>query len=142
MRNVVEECFKWAVQRKVFGKALIEEMSVRQKIGMMIASCEACEAWLEQITYTMSTMNEKEKAGLAGPHALLKVFSTRHAWQIADDAAQIFGGRALTKTGMGRKISTFLSAVKYGAILAGSEEIMADLGVRQAMKQWPHAARL
>eukprot|EP00663_Eupelagonemidae_sp_cell21sb_P000225 gene225-2914_t len=53
MRNIVDETFRWAVQRKVFGKALIEQMSIRQKLGMMIAGVEACEAWLQQITYEM-----------------------------------------------------------------------------------------
>jgi alkylation response protein AidB-like acyl-CoA dehydrogenase len=30
-RSVVEECLKWANQRKVFGKKLIEEPVIRQK---------------------------------------------------------------------------------------------------------------
>eukprot|EP01062_Namystynia_karyoxenos_P014755 TRINITY_DN1532_c0_g1_i1.p1 TRINITY_DN1532_c0_g1~~TRINITY_DN1532_c0_g1_i1.p1 ORF type:complete len:557 (+),score=213.01 TRINITY_DN1532_c0_g1_i1:103-1671(+) len=142
MRNVVEDVFKWAVQRKVFGKPLISQMSVRQKLGMMIAGCEATEAWLEQLTYTMSKLSYQDQAKLAGQHALLKVFATRQAWKVADESAQIFGGRALTKSGMGRKVEMFLRSVKYSAILAGSEEIMADLGVRQAMKSWPKDARL
>jgi len=33
MRAAVEETFKWAVSRKVFGKALISQMSIRQKLG-------------------------------------------------------------------------------------------------------------
>jgi len=142
MREIVQEVFKWAVQRKVFGKPLISQMSVRQKIGMLIAGVEACQAWLEQMTYTMSKLPYDKQASLAGPHALLKVYATRQAWKVADEAAQILGGRALTKTGMGRKVEIFLRSVKYGAILAGSEEIMSDLGVRQAMKSWPKDARL
>jgi hypothetical protein len=31
---------------------------------------------------------------------------------------------------------------KFSAILGGSEEIMADLGVRQALKKYPEGARL
>jgi len=31
---------------------------------------------------------------------------------------------------------------KFASILGGSEEIMADLGVRQAMMSWPADAKL
>ena len=50
---------------------------------------------------------------------------------VSDDACQIFGGRALTKTGMGKYIEDLQRTYKFNAILGGSEEIMADLGVRQ-----------
>ena len=61
---------------------------------------------------------------------------------VSDDAVQIFGGRGITKTGMGRNIETLQRTYKFTAILGGSEEIMADLGVRQAMKSFPKDARL
>merc|ERR1711907_224683 len=32
-RYVVEECFKWAMQRKVFGKPLIGQSVIREKLG-------------------------------------------------------------------------------------------------------------
>lgn len=38
---------------------------------------------------------------LAGPIALAKLKATRVAHNIADEACQIFGGRGITKTGMG-----------------------------------------
>ena len=85
----------------------------------------------------MNNMPYAEQAKkLAGPIALLKYKSTRAALKVSDDACQIFGGRAITKTGMGSRIESFQRAVKYAAIL-GSEEIMADLAVRQAMKDFP-----
>lgn len=142
VRMVLEETFKWTVQRKVFGKALVDQMSVRQKLGYMFAGLEASESWLYQITFAMKNMTYKQQEALAGEHALLKNFLTRHSWHCADQCAQIFGGRALTKTGMGRKVELYLRSVKYGAILAGSEEIMTDFGVRWALKSFPKTARL
>ncbi len=38
---------------------------------------------------------------LAGPIALAKLKATRVAHYISDEACQIFGGRGITKTGMG-----------------------------------------
>ena len=88
-------------------------------------------------------MNYAEQSRyLAGPIALLKYNSTRTAWLCADNAAQIFGGRALSKTGMGAFIEKFYRSVKFSSILGGSEEIMADLGIKQSMRFFPKNARL
>ena len=61
---------------------------------------------------------------------------------VLDEACQVFGGRAISRTGMGQVVERFMRGTKFGAILGGSEEIMADLGMRQAMKNFPLNARL
>mmetsp|Transcript_3400 Transcript_3400/g.6435 ORF Transcript_3400/g.6435 Transcript_3400/m.6435 type:complete len:515 (+) Transcript_3400:23-1567(+) len=134
-RLVVEECMKWAAQRMVFGKPLIGQPVIRGKLAHMISQLESMQAWLELVTYQMNNMTIKEQSiHLAGPIALLKLRSTRMSFLINDEACQIFGGRAITQTGMGQIIERNNKAVKYGAILGGSEEIMADLGLKQAVK--------
>ena len=40
---------------------------------------------------------------------------------------------------MGRKIEAFHRTSKFDAILGGSEEILADLGIRQATKNFPNS---
>lgn len=50
---------------------------------------------------------------------------------IADNACQIFGGRSVTRTGMGKRVEAFMRCYKIPAIYGGSEEIMADVAVRQ-----------
>jgi alkylation response protein AidB-like acyl-CoA dehydrogenase len=57
--------------------------------------------------------------------------STRCAGEIADEAVQIFGGRGITRTGMGKFIEQFQRTQKFDAILGGAEEVLGDLGVRQ-----------
>jgi alkylation response protein AidB-like acyl-CoA dehydrogenase len=139
-RLIIEECFKWATQRIVFGKPLIEQPVIRQKIAKLVSHVEGVQCWLEAITFQMQKMTHAEQAKrLAGPIALLKLFSTRVANDVSDEACQIFGGRAITATGMGQVVERFQRSVKFGAILGGSEEIMADLGVRQAMRAMPNA---
>ncbi|KAI8817766.1 acyl-CoA dehydrogenase/oxidase [Fimicolochytrium jonesii] len=138
-RLVTEECFKWANQRKVFGKALIEQPVIRFKLAEMVAGVEATQGWLESITYQMTKMSYKEQSlHLAGTIALLKYNATRMTQRVSDNAVQIFGGRAITKGGMGRIIENFQARNKFGAILGGSEEIMADLGIRQTLKTFPN----
>ncbi|KAH8911698.1 acyl-CoA dehydrogenase NM domain-like protein [Coniochaeta sp. PMI_546] len=140
MRLVTEECLKWAHQRIVFRKRLIDQPVIRQKLAKMIALCEANQAWLEQITFQMCNMPYAQQAKfLGGPIALLKMSATRAAHEIADESVQIFGGRGLTQSGMGRVIENFNRGYKFDAILGGAEEVLADLGVRQAMKFMPKA---
>ncbi|EGY13518.1 medium-chain specific acyl-CoA dehydrogenase [Verticillium dahliae VdLs.17] len=137
-RLVVEESLKWANQRLVFGKRLIEQPVIRQKLAKMIALTEANQSWLETITYQMCNMPYKEQSKhLGGPIGLLKMSTTRAAHEIADEAVQIWGGRGLTRTGMGRIIEGFNRGVKFDAILGGAEEVLGDLGVRQALRHMP-----
>ena len=84
----------------------------------------------------MKNIEKKEKDYLAGEIALLKYQTTRAMTLIADNGCQLFGGRAVTKTGMGKYMERLNRAYKIFSIYGGSEEIMADLGVRQAMKEW------
>lgn len=117
-RTVVEECLKWAHQRLVFGKRLIDQPVIRLKLAKMIALVEANQSWLETITYQMCNMPYSEQAKfLGGPIGLLKMSCTRAAHDIADEAVQIFGGRALTQTGMGRVVENFQRTYKFDAIL-------------------------
>ncbi|PCH42294.1 acyl-CoA dehydrogenase [Wolfiporia cocos MD-104 SS10] len=142
-RNVVEECLKWVNQRKAFGKPLSSQAVIRAKIAEMIARVEAGQAWLENITHQMNNMTYKQQADLlAGPIALLKMYATRSAQETARDAVQIFGGRGVTKTGMGRVIEHYHRTVTFDALLGGAEDVLGDLGVRQAIKNMPKGARL
>lgn len=138
MRLVVDQCMKWSAQRMVFGKPLITQPVIKNKLAHMISNMEALQAWTELVTYQMNQMTVKEQSELlAGPIALLKLRTTRASFLISDEACQIFGGRAITQMGMGGVIERYQKSVKYGAILGGSEEIMADLGMKQAIKQMP-----
>ena len=87
----------------MFGKPLISQAVIRHKLAGMISRAESVQAWLENVTYQMCNMAYKEQAQkLAGPIAFLKSYSTHSAQITAADAVQIFGGRGITQTGMGR----------------------------------------
>eukprot|EP00657_Telonema_sp_P-1_P003526 TRINITY_DN18418_c0_g2_i1.p1 TRINITY_DN18418_c0_g2~~TRINITY_DN18418_c0_g2_i1.p1 ORF type:complete len:166 (+),score=50.10 TRINITY_DN18418_c0_g2_i1:148-645(+) len=134
-RMVIEECMKWALQRQVFGKKLMQQSVIRFKTGQMIAEVEAVHSLLEDITFQMCNLTEKEiNKYLAGPIALLKYKQSRVATFVSDNACQIFGGRAITRTGMGNMVEKFQKSFKMMAILGGAEEIMCDFAMRQAMR--------
>ena len=140
MRTVLEECLKWSHQRLVFGKPLISQPVIRFKLAKMISLVEANQAWLEQTVYQMNHMPySTQSTHLSGPIGLLKAYATRSAHEIADEATNIFGGRGLTQGGMGSVVEMFHRTYKFDAILGGAEEVLMDLGVRQAMKFMPKA---
>jgi alkylation response protein AidB-like acyl-CoA dehydrogenase len=142
-RVVVEECLKWVNQREVFGKPLVSQAVIRHKLAGMIARVEAIQAWVENITYQMTKMSYREQSNkLAGQIAFAKMYATRSAQETAADAVQIFGGRGITKTGMGRFIEHYHRTVTFDAVLGGAEDVLGDLGVRQAVKKMPKTARL
>jgi alkylation response protein AidB-like acyl-CoA dehydrogenase len=142
-RLVVEECFKWVQQRKVFGQRLIQQSVIREKLGMMIAAVESVDAYADFLTYQLNRMSyDDQNIHLGGPISLLKYQATRTCHNVADQAVQCFGGRGFTKTGMGRVVETFARTYKAASVYGGSEEIMVDLGVRQALKLYPPEARL
>jgi len=142
-RGIVEECFKWAHQRKVFGKPLLSQPVIRHKLAGMIARIESVQNWLENVTYQMCKMNYFEQSEhLAGQIAFLKMYATRSAQETAKDAVQIFGGRGITKTGMGKHIEHYHRTIGFDSLLGGAEDVLGDLGVRQAMKKIPANTRL
>merc|ERR1712232_123156 len=134
-RVCLEESIKYAHKRKTFGKRLIDHPVIREKIANMARQVEATQCWLEVVTHQMNTMTKKQqRERLGGPIALLKAQATKTFEYCAREAAQIFGGLAYTRGGQGEKVERLYREVRAFAIPAGSEEIMLDLGVRQAMR--------
>jgi len=133
-RVIIADSFKWAAQRMAFGKPLIQQPVLRAKLAKMAGAVESVHSLLELVTYQMDTMPYAEQAmKLGGPIALLKYQATRACTLVADEGVQMFGGRGITRTGMGANIEKFQKTFKYASILGGSEEVMADLAIRQQM---------
>jgi alkylation response protein AidB-like acyl-CoA dehydrogenase len=135
-RVCLEESIKYALKRKTFGKPLIEHEVIRWKIAEMTRQIESCHCWLESVVHQMNVMSPEEGAVvLAGPISLLKAHSTKIFEYCAREASQIFGGNSYSRSGIGEKIERLYRDVRAYAIPGGSEEILLDLGVRQAVKR-------
>lgn len=133
MRVITTECFRWAAQRYVFGKPLNSLAVIRQKLAHLVSLCEASQSWLETVTAKMNQFGVGED--MAGEIALLKAYVTKSAETVADEAVQIFGGRGITKGGMGGSVENYARNVKFDSILGGSIEVLEDLAVRMAVKE-------
>jgi len=142
-RVIVEECLKWTNQRMVFGKPLHALAVIRSKLAQMISRVEGGQNWLENITYQMNNMTYSEmSSNLAGPIGLLKQYISKNGRETAEDATQVFGGRAITVSGMGKLIENYHRTSPFDSILGGAEDVLGDLGVRQAMKKMPKNVKL
>lgn len=109
----------------------------------MISRLEACYSWLELITFQMQEFGfAKANTKIGGDLALLKYEAANVADVIARESVQIFGGRALTSTGMGAYIERFQRTYRLPGVYGGSSEIMASLGVRQAVRAFPVNSKL
>jgi alkylation response protein AidB-like acyl-CoA dehydrogenase len=140
-RLCTEEVFKWAMQRKAFGKALAEQPVIREKLAQMFSGIEMVTALQYEVTHQMNLLGP-QSAEIGGRIALLKYSTTRMCHLVADNAVQILGGRGVSQGGMGRIVETFHRVYKIPSVYGGSEEIMADLAVRQAIKAYPAQAKL
>jgi alkylation response protein AidB-like acyl-CoA dehydrogenase len=129
-RVCYEEAFKYALQRKTFGKRLIDHQVIRLKLAEMARQIEALYDMLERIAYQYSKGMPDHKLG--GQCAMLKVNASRTFEFCAREASQIFGGSALVKEGQGAVVERLYRAVRLSAIPGGSEEILLDFTMRQA----------
>ena len=101
----------------------------------MARQIEALHSWTENVTYQIKTLgHSKANMILGGPIALLKAQSTKTFEYVVREACQIFGGLSYSRGGQGAKVERLNREVRSLAIPGGSEEIMQDLGMKQALK--------
>lgn len=134
-RIAIHDAFQWALKREAFGKTLIEQPVVRYKFGNMGRQIDALQAWTEQIVYELEQLSDKDGSRLlGGTTALLKVESGLVGKYVAEECLKIMGGLGLTKTGQGSRIEAFYRTMPSFVVPGGSEDVLIDLGVREALK--------
>jgi len=134
-RVCLEDAVQYASRRRTFGKTLMEHPVIRWKVAEMARQIEATHCALELLTYQMTRMSKEEQnADLGADCALLKVQATKTFEYCAREAAQIMGGVSYVRGGQGEKVERLYREVRAYAIPGGSEEILLDFAVRQAVK--------
>ena len=102
-----------AMRRETFGKKLIDHPVIRNKLAHMARHVEATQALLENITYQYQKMEHSQtNVMLGGACALLKAQTTTTFELCAREAAQIFGGLAYTRGGLGEKVERLYREVR------------------------------
>lgn len=114
----------------------MDQPVVRHKIALMANKTEALTAYTEATCYQLSKMSiEEGNARLGGQAALLKALATATIEFVSNEAVKLLGGIGITKGGAGERVEMIFREFKALQIPGGSEDVMLDLGVRQALKE-------
>ncbi len=124
-QSALETGMQYALDRKQFGKALIEFPRVSGKLAMMAVEIMVAR----QLTYFSAWQKDHDKrcdleAGMA------KLLGARVAWAAADNALQIHGGNGFA---LEYRISRILCDARILNIFEGAAEIQAQVIARRLL---------
>lgn len=132
-RTCLSESWAYASKRHTFGKPLIANQIIASKLATMGRYVESHWAWLEQLAFHIqSSKLGWQDPEIAGQIALAKVHGGRILEMANREAQQIFGGAGYQRgAGPGAVIEQMSRDLRMMVVGGGSEEIIADLAVRQ-----------
>ena len=130
-RVCYEEAFKEAQMRETFGKKLNQHQVIRFKLAEMSRLIESLHDNVERVAFQFSQGMSDTHLGAAC--ALLKVNSTKVFEYCSREASQIFGGSSIVREGRGYIVERLAREVRAQAVPGGSEEILLDFAIRQAI---------
>ena len=125
-QQAIDLSFQYALDRKQFGKALIEFPRVASKLAMMAVETTIAR----QLTYYSAFEKDNDRrcdleAGMA------KLLGARVAWAAADNGLQIHGGNGFA---LEYQISRVLCDARILNIFEGAAEIQAQVITRRLME--------
>jgi acyl-CoA dehydrogenase len=142
-RVVLGAAFAYVLKREAFGKTLMEQPVVRQRLARAGTLLESLWAWIEQFAYQMTQMSKADAdVELGGLTAAVKAHSGIVLKECADCAVILFGGNGFTRTGQGEIAERMWREVNGVRIPGGSEDVMLDLMVRQLVKNYQRKTKL
>lgn len=131
-RTCLSHSFTYASTRHTFGKPLVANQIIAHKLATVARYVESHWAWLEQIAYQIqqSPLGWQDP-DIAGQIALAKVHGGRMLEMANREAQQVFGGAGYQRGGVGAVVEQISRDLRMMVVGGGSEEIIADLAVRQ-----------
>ncbi len=125
-QNAFDLALKYAIERKQFGKTIINFPRIYSKIATM-----AVEIMISrQLTYFSSREKDKNRR-CDLPAGMAKMLSARTAWAVADNSVQIHGGNGFA---LEYQISRVLCDARILNIFEGAAEIQANIITRRILE--------
>jgi len=127
---------EWSAERVQWGRPVGEHEAVAKKIAFIAATTYAMESTLD----LCCMIADDDRNDIRIEAALVKLFASEMAWQVADELVQIRGGRGYEKsaslTARGERpaeVEQLLRDLRINRIFEGSTEIMHLLIAREAV---------
>eukprot|EP00164_Ancoracysta_twista_P001372 GFYU01001788.1.p1 GENE.GFYU01001788.1~~GFYU01001788.1.p1 ORF type:complete len:422 (+),score=135.49 GFYU01001788.1:31-1296(+) len=130
-RMCYEEAITYTLQRETFGRKLYQHQVVRYKMAEMARQIECLQDMVERVAWQFKCGVSDWAMG--GACALLKVQASKTFEYCAREASQILGGNSIVREGRGKVVERLYREVRASAIPGGSEEILLDFAMRQAI---------
>lgn len=132
-RICFEDAWVYANQRETFGKPLISNQLIRHKLGNMSMLIEAMQAQIEVLLHHAKSTPGALDRTMGGDFARIKVHASRALELCVREAQQIMGGIGYARGGRGGRVEQISRDVRVLVVGGGSDEILTDLSIRQAM---------
>ncbi|EMD95279.1 hypothetical protein COCC4DRAFT_149257 [Bipolaris maydis ATCC 48331] len=136
-RVALSTAFKYSMERKAFGKALLDQAVVRHRFAKAGAQLEGFWSWVEQVAYQCSKMSEEEINKVnGGAICLLKAQGGIVFQECAEVASLIMGAVGYARNESGSLVEKLWREVIGVRVPAGSEDVMLDQGINQMRRSY------
>jgi (2S)-methylsuccinyl-CoA dehydrogenase len=115
MQAAYEAALAYAVERKIFGRAMLDYQLTRAKLTRMAITIQACRQFAYQVARTMASGPVRTEA------AMVKAFSCQAAEWVSREAMQIHGGMGYAEE---FPVSRYFVDARVLSIFEGAEEIL------------------
>lgn len=123
-----EDAARYANQRVQFGKHIGEFQLVQEKLASMAIKIQNMKNYVCQVAW-----EDDNGISLRQSAALCKLYCSRAAFEVIDDAMQIMGGIGYTDD---NRISRLWRDIRVSRIGGGTDEIMTHIAGRQILKAY------
>jgi alkylation response protein AidB-like acyl-CoA dehydrogenase len=127
MEFILEECIKYAKERKQFGQPIANFQAIQHKLADMKVALEASR----MLIYRVAWMKERGQSAMLEA-SIAKLFITEQMVKMANDAVQIFGGYGYIHD---YPVERAYRDAKLGTIGAGTSEVQKMIIVSELLKR-------
>ncbi|MBL8151508.1 MAG: acyl-CoA dehydrogenase family protein [Blastocatellia bacterium] len=127
MEFVLEECTRYAKERKQFGSSIANFQAIQHKLADIKVAIEASRL----LIYRVACMKARGQSAMMEA-SIAKLFVTESAVRVANEAVQIFGGYGYIHD---YPVERFYRDVKLGTLGAGTSEVQKMIIAAEMLKR-------